>query len=82
MEDMEDTVEETVTGLEDGAGLAELEGIWWRGSDPGPSMVLSISELIWSAMFLLSILGRPVSGELEFLGWTSASLGSISLGLW
>ena len=61
----EDMVEETVTGLEDGAGLALLEGRWCRGSEPGPApiMVLSSSQLMCSAMFLLSILGSPVSGE-------------------
>ena len=68
-------LEDTVTGLEDCAGVV--------GVVEGPIIVLSISELMWSAMFLLSSRGRtgPASGELELRGWRSWNLGSTSRGL-
>ena len=65
----EDMEGETVNWLEDGAGLGVLTGSCWRGSGPdpcpGPIIDLSISELMCSAMLLFSILGSPMSGELE-----------------
>merc|ERR1719278_1172715 len=78
-------LEDTVTELEDCPDVGVLEGSGGRdsGAGPGPIMVLSISELMCSAMFLLSSRGSPgpASGELELRGWRSWNLGSTRRGL-